>query len=152
MMFYATQIKSKAGLPSTSPMTFRSRSPLLLGHCSHQLYRSCSGVDMVYSQAEGVLILKHYFTSESSDAVHKVFNKCPDKEVLTPHKCCSWHIMYIVAALMWSDGTVLPWVIFSLMWAEDTVTIWAILALMLSQVNVAQHCVPTMTSVFTVPE
>lgn len=68
----------------TSSMTCKSRSPLLLGHCSHQLHKSCTVVYMVYLQAECVFILEHYLISKSSAAVFKTFsNVYTNKEVPT---------------------------------------------------------------------
>jgi hypothetical protein len=67
-----------------SPVALESRSSCLLGHCALQLRKSCAGANMVYSRAENVSILEHYFASKSSAAVRKAFsNAYPDKEVLT---------------------------------------------------------------------
>jgi hypothetical protein len=47
------------------------------------MHKRCAGTNMVYSIAEHVFILKHYFTSKSSAAVHEAFgNVHPDEEVL----------------------------------------------------------------------
>jgi hypothetical protein len=63
-------------------MTFESRSPWLLGRCSRQLRKSCAGANMVYSRAERVFILEHYFASKSFAAVREAFSiTCPAKEV-----------------------------------------------------------------------
>jgi hypothetical protein len=44
--------------------------------------KSCTGENTVYSQAEHVFILKHYFSTKSYAAVREVFsNAYPDKEV-----------------------------------------------------------------------
>jgi hypothetical protein len=68
---------------SNFPETLESRSPWLLGCCSHQLRKSCAGVNMVYSRAEHVFILEHFFTSKSFSVVHEAFsNVYLDKEVL----------------------------------------------------------------------
>jgi hypothetical protein len=69
-------------IQSPNPVTLDSRSPLLLGRCSRQLRQSCAGANMVYSRAERVYILKHYFVSKSFIAVREAFsNAYPDKEV-----------------------------------------------------------------------
>jgi hypothetical protein len=66
----------------TSPVTLESGSPWLLGRCLRQLRKSCAGANMVYSLAERVFILEHYFVSKSSAAVREAFsNMYPDKEV-----------------------------------------------------------------------
>jgi hypothetical protein len=63
-------------------MTLESRSPLLLRRCLRQLRKRCAGENMVYSQAERVFILEHYFASKSFAAVPEAFsNVYPDKEV-----------------------------------------------------------------------
>jgi hypothetical protein len=47
-----------------------------------QLRKSCAEANMVYSQAERVFILEHYFASNSFVAVREAFsNAYPDKEV-----------------------------------------------------------------------
>jgi hypothetical protein len=52
----------------------------LLHRCSQQLCKSGAGANMVYSWAEYVFMLKHYFVSISSAAVHEAFsNAYPDK-------------------------------------------------------------------------
>jgi hypothetical protein len=72
---------------TTATMTLGSRSPLLLGHCSRHFRKWCAGASMVYSRAEHVFILEHYFESKSYAAVytyihiHKAFSNT-DKEVL----------------------------------------------------------------------
>jgi hypothetical protein len=83
-----SKMESEAGPPSCNtlsqppPVTQESRSSLLLGRCLRQLRKSCAGADVVYSQAERVFILEHYFTSKSSAAVREAFsNAYPDKEV-----------------------------------------------------------------------
>jgi hypothetical protein len=44
--------------------------------------KSCAGANMVYSRAERVFILEHYFASKSFAAVREAFrNAYPDKEV-----------------------------------------------------------------------
>jgi hypothetical protein len=54
---------------------------LLLGRCSRQLRESCAGANTVYSRAERVFILEHYFASKSFAAVREEFsNAYPDKE------------------------------------------------------------------------
>jgi hypothetical protein len=64
-------------------MTLESSLALLLGRCSRQLHKSCAGANMMYSQAEHVFILKHYFASKLCAAVREAFcTMCPDKEVL----------------------------------------------------------------------
>jgi hypothetical protein len=66
----------------TSPVALESRSPWLLGRFSRQLRKSCAGANMVYSQAELVFILEHYFALKSFAAVREAFsNVYPDKEV-----------------------------------------------------------------------
>jgi hypothetical protein len=63
-------------------VTLESRSPLLLGRCSRQLRKSCAGANMMYSRAERVFILEHYFASKSFAAVREAFrNAYSDKEV-----------------------------------------------------------------------
>jgi hypothetical protein len=63
-------------------VTLDWRSPWLLGRPSRQLRRICADAIMVYSRAERVFILEHYFASASFIAVHETFsNYCPDKEV-----------------------------------------------------------------------
>jgi hypothetical protein len=77
-------MKSEAGRPReidffNIPITFESRSPLLLGRCSRQLRESCSGANMVYLQAERAIILEHYFATKSFAAVHEALsNAYPD--------------------------------------------------------------------------
>jgi hypothetical protein len=67
--------------PST-PVTLESRSPWLLGRCSRQLRKRCARANMVYSRAERVFILEHYFASKSFAAVHEAFsNAYSDREV-----------------------------------------------------------------------
>jgi hypothetical protein len=81
-MHHLNATKQQAGPLPSSSMTLESRSPLLLGHCSRQLHKSCTGADMVYSRAECVFILEHYFTSQSFAAVYEAFsNAYADKEV-----------------------------------------------------------------------
>jgi hypothetical protein len=54
----------------------------LLGRFSRQLRKNCAGANMVYSRADHVFILEHYFASKSSAAVHEAFgNAYPDGEV-----------------------------------------------------------------------
>jgi hypothetical protein len=54
----------------------------LLGRCSRQLRKSRAGVNMVYSRAEHVFILEHYFALKSFDAVcETISNAYPGKEV-----------------------------------------------------------------------
>jgi hypothetical protein len=80
-------MKSEAGPPpcktlQTSLVTLESRSSLLLGRCSRQLRKGCAGANMVYSRAERVFILEHYFASKLYAAVREAFsNAYPDKEV-----------------------------------------------------------------------
>jgi hypothetical protein len=63
-------------------VTLGSRSLWLLDRCSRQLRKSCANANMVYSRAERVFILEHYFASKSFAAVREAFsNACPDKEV-----------------------------------------------------------------------
>lgn len=55
ILWYKNEIRSNAipccTLP-TCPGPPQSKSPWLLGHWSHQLHKSCAGINMVYSQAE----------------------------------------------------------------------------------------------------
>jgi hypothetical protein len=78
---YSPKMKSQAGLVikcPNLPVAVESRSPLLLGHSSRLL---CSG-NMIYSQAERVFILHHYFALKSHAAVHEAFSSAQhDKEV-----------------------------------------------------------------------
>jgi hypothetical protein len=68
-------------LSQPPPVTLKSRSSwLLLGRCSRQLRKSCAGANMVYSRAERVLILQHYFASKSLVAVRETF-AYSDKEM-----------------------------------------------------------------------
>jgi hypothetical protein len=76
---YGTNMKSEADpVPfnrfPTSHLTMESRSPLLLGRCSHHLCKSCTGANMVYSRADRVFIIEHYFASKSSAAVPEAFS------------------------------------------------------------------------------
>jgi hypothetical protein len=72
-------------------MTLKSKSPLLLSHCSSQLQKSCAGANMVYSKAECVFILKHYFASKSFAAVCEAFsNVYPDKKYQTQQQYSGW--------------------------------------------------------------
>jgi hypothetical protein len=87
-------------------MTLKSRSPLLLGHCSCQLHKSCAGANMVYSRAEHVFIFEHYCTLKSFAAIHEAFsntyldNKVPNKTIhhLVPKfqdrgSVCLWQVL-----------------------------------------------------------
>jgi hypothetical protein len=66
----------------SSPVTLGSTSPWLLGRCSHQKRKSYADANTVYSRAERVFILEHYFTPKLSAAVHKaISNAYLDKEV-----------------------------------------------------------------------
>jgi hypothetical protein len=72
----------KYSLP-TSPVTLESRS--------RQLRRSCAGANMVYSRAERVFILKHYFVPKSFAAVREAFsNAYPDKEHRIRQQYTDW--------------------------------------------------------------
>jgi hypothetical protein len=63
-------------------MTPETKSPLLLGRCSRQLRKSCAVANMMYSRAERVFILEHYFALKSFAAVREAFsNVYPDNEV-----------------------------------------------------------------------
>jgi hypothetical protein len=53
----------------------------LLGRYSRQLRKSCAGASTVYSQAQSLFILEHYFASKSSAAVCEAPTN--DNEVLT---------------------------------------------------------------------
>jgi hypothetical protein len=65
------------------PLTFKSRSPWLLGRSSRQLRKICADANMVYSRGERVFTPEHYLASKSFAAVREAFsNACPDKEVL----------------------------------------------------------------------
>jgi hypothetical protein len=46
----------------------------LLGRCSRQLRKSCAGASKVYSQAEHVFILGHYFASKLFAAFREAFS------------------------------------------------------------------------------
>jgi hypothetical protein len=46
----------------------------LLGRCSRQLRSSCEGANVVYLQAEGVYIRKHYFALKLTAAVREAFS------------------------------------------------------------------------------
>jgi hypothetical protein len=59
---------------SQSPLTLESRSHQLLGHCSRQLRTGCAGANMLYSRAERVFILEHYFASKESSAGREAFS------------------------------------------------------------------------------
>jgi hypothetical protein len=86
--YYDTEMESEPGPPRVidSPnlprdtqvkVTLVSR-PLL----TPVARKSCAGVNMVYSRAERVFILEHYFASKSFAAVYEAFSKMyPDKEV-----------------------------------------------------------------------
>jgi hypothetical protein len=64
------------------PRDTESKSTWLLGRCSRQVRKSCADANMVYSRAERVFILEHYFASKSFSAVRETFsNAYPDKEV-----------------------------------------------------------------------
>jgi hypothetical protein len=53
----------------------------LLGRCSRQLRKNFAGANMVYSRAERVFILEHYFASKSFVAIREAFsNAHPDKK------------------------------------------------------------------------
>jgi hypothetical protein len=66
-------------------------SPLLLGRCSRQLRKSCAFANMVYSRAERVFILEHYFSKKSFAAVCEVFiNAYHDKEVPNKTQYTDW--------------------------------------------------------------
>jgi hypothetical protein len=64
----------------------------LLGRWSGQLRKNCAGANMVYSRAESVFVLEHYFSSKSFAIVRETFvvsNAYPYKEVpnkTTVHK------------------------------------------------------------------
>jgi hypothetical protein len=85
--YCGTKMNSEAGPPScnwlpVSPMTLESRSHPLLGCYSSHLRKSFSGAN-VYSWAEHVFILEHYFSSKSFAAVRDAFSSAyHDKEVL----------------------------------------------------------------------
>jgi hypothetical protein len=64
------------------PVTLESRSPWLLGRCSRHLRKSLVGANVVYSPAESVFILGHYFALKSFAAGREAFsNAYSDKEV-----------------------------------------------------------------------
>jgi hypothetical protein len=66
-------------------MTLESRSPWLLGRCSRHLREGCASANMVYSRAERMFILEHYFASKSFAAVREAFiNAYSDRKV--PYK------------------------------------------------------------------
>jgi hypothetical protein len=91
----------------TSPVTSESKSPWLLGRFSRQMRKSCTGVIMVFSRAEPVSILEHYFASKSFEAVREAFsNVYNDEEVpnkITIHRLvitfldtgsdCLWQVL-----------------------------------------------------------
>jgi hypothetical protein len=66
----------------TFPVTLESRSLSLLGRCSRQLRRSCADANMVYSRAEHVLVLEHYFASTSLAC------SVPRNFVTSRYTCC----------------------------------------------------------------
>jgi hypothetical protein len=87
--------------PRTLPVslvTFESMSPWLLGRCA--------AANMMYSHAERMFVLEHYFTSKSFAAFREVFSSAyPDKGVLnkttmyrlvtirdTGSVCCRKHV------------------------------------------------------------
>jgi hypothetical protein len=51
----------------------RVKVTVLLGRYSPQLRRNYAGMNMVYSKAERVFILEHYFVSKSFAAVREAF-------------------------------------------------------------------------------
>jgi hypothetical protein len=70
------------------PVTLKSRSPWLLGHCSCQLHKSCAGMNIVYSQAGCVFILCNIFASKQFAAVREAFSSVyPDNEVPNKTTC-----------------------------------------------------------------
>jgi hypothetical protein len=82
-------------------MTLESKLLLLLGYCSCKLHQSCLGANMVYSWAEHVFILKHYFTSKSFAAIHEAISKAyPDKEVLNKTT------IHQLVTELWESGSV----------------------------------------------
>jgi hypothetical protein len=96
IMHYGTTIKSEAGAPlwrrspPTSSVTIKSRSPLLLGHCSWQLCKSRAVAKMVNSRAKCMFILKHCFVPKLLAADHEAFSFAyPNKEV--PNKRVHQH-------------------------------------------------------------
>jgi hypothetical protein len=69
-------------------------TPLLIGRCASQLRKNCAGVNTMYSQAERVTILEHYFTPKSFAAVREEFsNVYPENKTTTPTgntSVCLW--------------------------------------------------------------
>jgi hypothetical protein len=59
-----------------------------MGRCSR---KSCAGANMVYSRAERVFILEHYFVSISFAAVREAFNNAyPDKDETNKKQYSDW--------------------------------------------------------------
>jgi hypothetical protein len=81
------KMKPEAGPPRVIdspilPRDTRVKVTRLLGRCSRQLRKSCARASVMYSWAERVFILEHYFASKSFAAVREAFsNAYPDKEV-----------------------------------------------------------------------
>jgi hypothetical protein len=76
-LLYKAEIRSRS-----TPVTLKSKSPWLPGHCSLDLRKSCTGANMIYLRTERVFILEHYFASKSFTSVREAFrNAYPDKEV-----------------------------------------------------------------------
>jgi hypothetical protein len=69
--YYGTKMKSEAGPPPriilspNLPRDTRIKVAWLLGRCSRQLRKRCARANMVYSRAQRVLILEHYFAQKS---------------------------------------------------------------------------------------
>jgi hypothetical protein len=80
---YCLQMKSEARLHPC--MKVKLRSPWLLGRCSRQLRESSAGANMLYSRAERVFILDHYFAQKSFSAVREALSSASyDDDV--PHR------------------------------------------------------------------
>jgi hypothetical protein len=80
-------MKSEAGPPHVILSLNLSRhirvKPLwLLGRCPRQLRTSSTGMNTVYSRAEIVFILEHYFVLKSFAAIREPFNNAyPEREL-----------------------------------------------------------------------
>jgi hypothetical protein len=58
---------------SSFPVTLKSRSSWFFGCCLYQMYKSCTGENMMYSQADCVLVLEYYATLKLFATVNEVF-------------------------------------------------------------------------------
>jgi hypothetical protein len=84
--YHNTKNKSEACPPLCNvlfqpPHNTKARSPLVLGCCSCQLYKSYASAIIMHSKAENVFIFEYYISSKLCAAVCEAFtNVYPDKD------------------------------------------------------------------------